>query len=340
VTEPLLEIDGLHVEFPTDEGTVTAVDGLTFTVGRNEVLGIVGESGSGKTVTAMAALGLLPDHARVKGEIRLDGRQLVGLAERDLRSVRGLRIAMVFQDALAALNPVLTVGSQIAEAVRAHDREIGRADVRQRVRDLLELVGIPADREARYPHEFSGGMRQRAMIGMAIANDPDVLIADEPTTALDVTVQAHVLDVLERVRERTKASLVLITHDLGVVAGMADRVLVMYAGTAVELGSVEQIFYETRHPYTLGLLASLPRIDRGARDDRLFRIAGSPPSLLRVPTGCPFHPRCFRAELPEPCSTIRPDPFTGASGSHLAACHFAGDVATMTPDDLRTRASR
>ena len=340
MTAPLLEVDGLHVEFPTDDGILTAVDDLSFTVERNEVLGIVGESGSGKTVTAMAALGLLPDHARVEGEIRLEGQALTGLAERDLRSVRGRRVAMVFQDALAALNPVLTVGSQIGEAITAHDDGVGRAELRARVGDLLDIVGVPPDRAARYPHEFSGGMRQRAMIAMAIANDPDVLIADEPTTALDVTVQAHVLDVLDRVRERTSASLLLITHDLGVVAGMADRVLVMYAGRAVELGSVEQVFYESRHPYTLGLLASLPRIDRGAREERLFRIAGSPPSLLRVPAGCPFHPRCFRAELPEPCSTVRPDPSTGASGAHLAACHFAGEVAGMTPDMLRAQASR
>jgi oligopeptide/dipeptide ABC transporter ATP-binding protein len=335
MTTPLLAVDDLHVQFRGDDGMVLAVDGLTFEVGRNEVLGVVGESGSGKTVTAMAALGLLPSHAEVRGSIRLDGRELVGLPDRALRSMRGNEVAMVFQDALAALNPVLTVGSQLAEAISAHDQSLSRSELRTRVSGLLDLVGIPADRADRHPHEFSGGMRQRAMIAMAIANDPDLVIADEPTTALDVTVQAHVLDVLERVRERTGASLLLITHDLGVVAGMADRVLVMYAGRAVEVGTADEIFYETRHPYTLGLLASLPRIDRSSRNDRLFRIAGSPPSLVHVPSGCAFHPRCFRAELPSPCSSDRPELSTGGAGDHGAACHFASSVASMTPETLR-----
>ena len=337
MTEPLLRVDSLRVEIPTEDGVVTAVDGLTFSLERNEVLGIVGESGSGKTVTAMAVLGLLPAQARVAGSIQLDGEELTGLSERELRRIRGARVGMVFQDALAALNPVLTVGSQIAEAITAHDG-ISRTEVQRRVGALLELVGIPSDRGSRYPHELSGGMRQRAMIAMAIANDPDVLIADEPTTALDVTVQAHVLDVLQRVRERTRASVVLITHDLGVVAGTADRVLVMYAGRACEVGMVDEVFHETRHPYTLGLLASLPRVDGALRDERLYRIGGSPPSLIRVPSGCSFHPRCFRASVPDPCAVTRPELATGAAGEHGAACHFAGDVAGMTPERLRAGA--
>jgi oligopeptide/dipeptide ABC transporter ATP-binding protein len=339
MSPPLLEIEHLRVEFPTDGGVVTAVDDLSFTVERNEVLGVVGESGSGKTASALAVLGLLPNRARVTGAIRLEGESLLGRSEREMEAIRGARVAMVFQDALSALNPVFPVGSQIGEAISVHDHSVHRSDVRKRVDELLELVGIPPDRGARYPHELSGGMRQRAMIAMAIANEPDVLIADEPTTALDVTVQAHVLDVLGRVRERTGASVLLITHDLGVVAGVADRVLVMYAGRAAETGTVEQVFYETRHPYTLGLLASLPRVDRREGGERLFRIPGAPPSPARMPDGCPFHSRCFRAALPAPCSTERPDLATGGNGTHGAACHFAAEVARVRPEALRAEAS-
>lgn len=319
---PLLEVRNLSVSFPTDEGLVHAVDDVSFTLTANETLGIVGESGSGKSVTSLAILGLLPRTARVRGEILFRGRDLVGLRERDLQPLRGRHIAMVFQDALAALNPVFTIGSQIAEAIAVH-AELPKPELRRRVIELLDLVGIPnpATRIDQYPHEYSGGMRQRAMIAMSIANEPDILIADEPTTALDVTIQAQVLEVLERIQDRTRSSIVLITHDLGVVAGVADRVLVMYAGRQAEIGDVEEIFYRSRHPYTLGLLASLPRIDR--RDQqRLLHIVGQPPSLIHVPSGCAFHPRCPFAEAPGRCSQERPT-LHGFSVSHYSSCHFA-----------------
>ncbi|MGH9211373.1 MAG: ABC transporter ATP-binding protein [Acidimicrobiales bacterium] len=319
---PLLEVRNLSVSFPTDDGLVHAVDDLSFVLRDDEVLGIVGESGSGKTVTSLAILGLLPKSAQVAGEILFCGRDLVGLKERDMTPLRGNRVAMVFQDALAALNPVMTVGWQIAEAITVH-REMEKRDLDERVAELLGLVGIPNPREraTQYPHEYSGGMRQRAMIAMSIANDPDVLIADEPTTALDVTIQAQVLDVLERVAEKTSSSILLITHDLGVVAGVADRVMVMYAGREAELGTVEELFYQPAHPYTQGLLASLPRIDR-RESDKLHRIFGQPPSLIYVPSGCPFHPRCPEAELPGVCNTERPA-LIELSMNHLSACHFA-----------------
>jgi ABC-type dipeptide/oligopeptide/nickel transport system ATPase component len=252
--DPVLSVRGLHVEFPTDDGIVTAVDDVSFDVLPDEVLGIVGESGAGKTVTALSILGLLPKRARVRGEVAFDGRDLLTLRERDLQGVRGARIAIVFQDALDALNPVLPVGRQVAEAITVH-RKASANEAEKRAVELLDVVGIAnARRRAeQYPHEYSGGMRQRVLIAMALANGPDVLIADEPTTALDVTIQAQVLDVFERVRERMRSSLVLITHDLGVVAGFADRVMVMYAGRQAEIGVVDGIFYESRHPYTLGL---------------------------------------------------------------------------------------
>jgi oligopeptide/dipeptide ABC transporter ATP-binding protein len=322
--EPVLTVSDLRVEFPADEGVVKAVDSVTFEVRENEVLGIVGESGSGKTVTSLAILGLLPKYARISGDIVFKGQELLGLKERDLEKVRGAKIAMIFQDALAALNPVFKVGDQIAEAMAVH-RRLSGSELRERAVELLDIVGIPnpGDSADHYPHEYSGGMRQRAMIAMSIANDPDVLIADEPTTALDVTIQAQVLEVFERIRERTRSSLILITHDLGVVAGVADRVMVMYAGREAEMGSVDDIFYRSRHPYTLGLLASLPRLDRsGARNERLHQIEGQPPSLIFVPSGCPFHPRCPLAELPDPCSTQRPDLHEVKPG-HASACHFA-----------------
>ena len=333
----LLSVRHLRVTFPTDDGPVRAVDDVSFDVARNEVLGIVGESGSGKTVTAMALLGLLPKSAQVSGEIFLGGQDILGLSERSLQPLRGRRIAMVFQDALAALNPVHTVGAQIAEAITVHS-DLPRDEVQGRVTSLLELVGIPnpAERAGQYPHEYSGGMRQRAMIAMAIANDPEILIADEPTTALDVTIQAQVLDVLARIQERTASSILLITHDLGIVAGMADRVMVMYAGRQAEMGTVDDIFYDARHPYTLGLLASLARIDQGSKAERLYRIDGQPPSLIQVPGGCAFHPRCFRAVRPDPCATDRPALVgIGGDSAHLSACHFADELAGVTADHLR-----
>jgi oligopeptide/dipeptide ABC transporter ATP-binding protein len=335
---PVLAVRNLRVEFPTDDGVVKAVDDLTFDLSRNEVLGIVGESGSGKSVTSMAILGLLPRSARVSGEVWFEGEQILGAPEKRIQPIRGNRIAMVFQDALASLNPVYTVGDQIAEAITVHDGSIGKKEVRDKVVSMLDLVGIPnpKDRADQYPHEFSGGMRQRAMIAMSIANDPDVLIADEPTTALDVTIQAQVLEVLERIQDRTNSAIILITHDLGVVAGVADRVLVMYAARQVELGTVDDVFYRPRHPYTMGLLASLPRIDRTGGDGRLYRIAGQPPSLIHIPDGCRFHPRCFNRELPAPCGTERPAllPTDGDPG-HVAACHFSERLVGLSPDELR-----
>jgi oligopeptide/dipeptide ABC transporter ATP-binding protein len=338
--EAVLSVRDLRVQFPTDEGVVKAVDGVTLDVYENEVLGIVGESGSGKSVTSMAVLGLLPKSARVTGEILYRGQNLLDLGERELRRFRGENLAMVFQDALAALNPVFTVGSQVGEAIQVHHDVKDRA-LRARVLDLLDLVGIPNPkaRADQYPHEYSGGMRQRAMIAMAIANDPDVLIADEPTTALDVTIQAQVLEVLERVQDRTNSAIVLITHDLGVVAGVADRVLVMYAGRPVETGNVDQIFYKPQHPYTLGLLASLPRLDQNAEGMRLYRIRGQPPSLIHVPPGCAFHPRCDFAKAPEPCATVEPELRSIDELDHQAACHFAETVSGTNPDDVRPAAA-
>ncbi|SEP53125.1 ABC transporter ATP-binding protein [Amycolatopsis saalfeldensis] len=320
----LLEVDDLTVRFPTDDGLVTAVTGLSFRVEPGQTLGIVGESGSGKSITSMAVLGILPRRARVTGSIRFQGRELLGLSEGQLRPLRGNRIAMVFQDALTALNPVRTVGEQIAEAIRVHDARPRRAELRRRSVELLDVVGIPspATRAGQYPHELSGGMRQRVMIAMSIANEPELLIADEPTTALDVTVQAQIMDVIERIQDRTDAAILLITHDLGVVAGVADRVLVMYAGAKVEEGPVEPIFYETAHPYTQGLLASLPRLDRRERGE-LYRIPGQPPSPRHRPEGCAFHPRCRHAQ-PGRCDTGVPVP-SAVGAAHTAACLRLGE---------------
>jgi oligopeptide/dipeptide ABC transporter ATP-binding protein len=331
---PLLTIENLRVEFPTDDGPLHALDGLSVDVHEHEVLGLVGESGSGKTVAALAILGLLPTRARVEGSVRWRGHELLGRSERDLEPIRGEEIAIVFQDALAALNPVMTVGRQIAEAIEVHHR-VPTAERTERVVALLDLVGIPdpSARARQYPYEFSGGMRQRAMLAMALANDPALLIADEPTTALDVTLQAQVLDVLDRIRDRTGTSILLITHDLGVVAGLADRVLVLYAGRAVEEAPVDELFAAPRHPYTLGLLASLPRLDRPARRGPLFRIPGQPPSLVHRPAGCAFHPRCGFAVLPAPCAT-EPPGAADVGPQHRSACHRVDALAGVSPDDL------
>ncbi|HEX3565597.1 MAG TPA: ABC transporter ATP-binding protein [Acidimicrobiales bacterium] len=341
--EPLLSVRDLRVQFKTDDGILKAVDGVSYDVYPNEVVGIVGESGSGKSVSSLAIMGLLPKSAKVTGEIVFRGQDLLNMPESDRRKLRGGRIAMVFQDALAALNPVFTVGDQIEEAIAAHQPPMAKSAKRQLAMDLLDLVGIPnpTARVDQYPHEFSGGMRQRAMIAMSIANEPDVLIADEPTTALDVTIQAQVLEVLERIQERTNSAIVLITHDLGVVAGVADRVMVMYAGRPVEMSTVDEIFYHPRHPYTLGLMASLPRLDAaGSKSERLYRIKGQPPSLIFLPPGCPFNPRCEFALLPEPCATVRPDlelvEYT--YGRHTVACHRRHDMAKIHPDELKAEA--
>ncbi|HEY3434455.1 MAG TPA: ABC transporter ATP-binding protein [Solirubrobacterales bacterium] len=291
---PLLSVRDLRVGFATEEGVVQAVDGVSFDLAPGEVLAIVGESGSGKSVTAQTLLGLTrADNARIEGSVTLDGASLTEADDAEMRRVRGEKIAMVFQDPMTSFNPVYRIGSQIVEAIRAHRPDTSKQEGRQRVVELFEAVGIP-DAERRvddYPHEFSGGMRQRAMIAMALALEPEVLIADEPTTALDVTIQAQILDLLERLNRERNLATILITHDLGVVAEVADRVLVMYAGKVVEQGTLDEIFYDPQHPYTWGLLGSLTRIDR-PRPHRLPQIAGQPPSLLDLPKGCPFRPRC------------------------------------------------
>nr|WP_239028419.1 ABC transporter ATP-binding protein [Pseudonocardia acidicola] len=316
---PLLEVRDLEVSFPSDAGRVRAVRGLSYDVAPGEVLGIVGESGSGKSVSSLAVMGLLPGQARISGSIRFRGRELLGLSDTELSHVRGKRISMVFQDPLSALTPVYTVGDQVAEAVLVHGgRSMTRKTARARAVELLDLVGIPnaASRVKAFPHEFSGGMRQRAVIAMAIANDPDLIIADEPTTALDVTVQAQVLEVLQTAREVTGAGIVLITHDLGVIAGTADRVIVMYAGRAVESGPVDTLFRAARMPYTLGLLGSIPRLDAG-RGQPLVPIEGQPPSLVALPPGCPFGPRCPLHVAA--CDEAEP-PLAPIGADHATAC--------------------
>src|SRR5262245_1182765 len=305
-------------------------------VHRGEVLGIVGESGSGKSVSSLAVMGLLPPHAQVSGSARFDGEEMLGRSDRDLSRIRGRKISMVFQDPLSALTPVYTVGDQLAEAILVH-QDVDKKAAWRRAVELLALVGIPnpEQRASAFPHEFSGGMRQRVMIAMVMANNPDVIIADEPTTALDVTIQAQILDVLQTARRATGASLILITHDLGVIAGVADRVAVMYAGKLVELGAVDDVFYRPRMPYTLGLLGSLPRLDDHERRP-LTPIEGQPPSLVNLPPGCPFAPRCpLRIDK---CVAIEPslDPLPASGIGHSAACHRSGEVEArgLTSSDV------
>ena len=296
-TGPLLRVEDLHVEFPTEDGIVHAVDGITYEVQRGRTLGIVGESGSGKTVASLTTLGITRGQgARISGRILFEGRDLVALPEGELRAIRGNEIAMVFQDPLSSLHPLYSVGFQLVEAVLAH-RDVSKAKARERAIELLGLVGIPdpARRVDDYPHEFSGGMRQRAMIAMALVNDPKLLIADEPTTALDVTVQAQILDLMERLQRELDMAIMLITHDLGVVAEMADDVAVMYAGRIVETASAELLFAGPEHPYTWGLLKSIPTLS-APRDEQLVPIPGAPPSLIHRPSGCHFHPRCPYAQ--------------------------------------------
>jgi peptide/nickel transport system ATP-binding protein len=295
--EPLLRVEDLRVEFQTEDGVVKAVDGITYEVGRGRTLGIVGESGSGKTVGAMTILGLTrAQGANITGRVMFEGRDLLSLSEVQLRGLRGNEIAMIFQDPSTALHPLYKIGSQLVEAVRAH-QDVSKAQARKRTIELLGLVGIPdpGKRVDAYPHEFSGGMRQRAMIAMALANEPKLLIADEPTTALDVTVQAQILALLERLREELGMAIVIVTHDLGVVAEMADEIAVMYAGRIVETASAEALLSSPEHPYTWGLLRSIPTLD-GPRVEQLEPIPGSPPSLIDPPSGCHFHPRCAYAQ--------------------------------------------
>ncbi len=334
--EVLLSVRDLHAGFATDDGYVSAVDGVSFDVHRGEVFAIVGESGSGKSVTAMTILGLIPTVDVTAGEIIWGDRDLLTASEEDRRKVRGGEIAMIFQDPLTALNPVHTVGRQVGEMARIHEG-LNRKQALQRAVEVLDLVGIPeaAQRARMYPHEFSGGMRQRAMIAMAIACKPDLLIADEPTTALDVTVQAQVLDVLIGIKDEIDSAIILITHDLGVVAGLAHNVMVMYAGRQVETGTTDEIFYESRHPYTLGLLASLPRLD-DVGDEPLVPIKGSPPSLIRLPSGCAFHPRCRFAKTPGLCDSAVPELRLVHGDSHLSACHYAETLEGIDVDSVRS----
>ncbi|MFH8382944.1 dipeptide ABC transporter ATP-binding protein [Kitasatospora sp. NPDC018058] len=338
VETPLLAVRDLRVDFAGPHGPVPAVRGVDLTLRRGETLGIVGESGSGKSVTALSVLGLLPGTARVSGSVRLDGRELVGLPGKELAAIRGRRVAMVFQDPLSAFTPVYRIGDQIAEAVRVHQK-VDKATARRRAAELLDLVGIPAPDRAldSFPHEFSGGMRQRAMIAMAVANQPDILLADEPTTALDVTIQAQVLDVLRTAQRETGAALVLVSHDLGVIAGTADRIAVMYAGRVVETAGVDALFAAPRHPYTLGLIGALPRLD--GRGGALVPIPGTPAPMAELPPGCPFAARCPLAE--ERCSTAEP-PLEGnpdggldrgldGDDGHAAACVRSAELAERRP---------
>jgi oligopeptide/dipeptide ABC transporter ATP-binding protein len=296
MAERLIEVKGLKVQFATEDGIVKAVDGVDFELARGQVLGIVGESGSGKSVTAMTLLGLTKDkNTRFEGEVLYKGRDVLQMNEDELQDVRGNEMSMIFQDPMTSLNPVYTVGAQIVEAIQIHERA-QKGQARRRAIDLLRQVGIPnADsRVDNYPHEFSGGMRQRGMIAMALACNPDVLIADEPTTALDVTIQAQIIELIDRLKDEFNSAVILITHDLGVVAEIADEIIVMYAGRVVERADTRSLFYDPQMPYTWGLLGSIPRLDR-PRQERLHSIKGTPPSLIRTPTGCKFRPRCPHA---------------------------------------------
>ncbi|MDP9417625.1 MAG: ABC transporter ATP-binding protein [Actinomycetota bacterium] len=322
---PLLEVDDLHVEFRMRGGVARAVNGVSYTLNPGETLAVLGESGSGKSVTAQAIVGILdsPPGFIPKGEVRFRGDNLLALPEARRRQIRGQHVAMIFQDALSALNPVHTVGSQIGEMFRVH-RGMSKADARKRAIELMDLVRIPAAR-ARvddYPHQFSGGMRQRIMIAMSIALDPDVLIADEPTTALDVTVQAQIMDLLAELQRERNMGLILITHDLGVVADVADKIAVMYAGRIVEEAPVHEIYANPAHPYTEGLLASIPRVDMKGQE--LYAIKGLPPNLMHIPSGCPFHPRCpYRRD--DVCTTKVP-PLYDVGPARGSACHFWEEV--------------
>jgi peptide/nickel transport system ATP-binding protein len=333
MTPPLLRVEDLRVEFPTEDGVVHAVDGISYTLARGRTLGIVGESGSGKTVSALTTMGLLAKGARVSGRIDFDGRDLLTLAPDRMRALRGNELAMIFQDPLSSLHPFHRVGWQLIEAIRAH-RDITKAAAAERAAELLELVDIPDPRQRlrSYPHELSGGQRQRVMIAMALANEPQLLIADEPTTALDVTVQAQILTLLRRLQDELAMAIVLVTHDLGVVAEVADEIAVMYAGRIVERGSAEQIFASPQHPYTWGLLRSIPRLE-GAGGE-LVPIAGRPPSLISRPSGCHFHPRCpyaqpDHARIDPPLQPLPDEP------AHAAACLLEPELRARLWSRLR-----
>lgn len=335
--DAFLSVRDLRVHFPTDDGVVKSVDGLSFDLARGKTLGIVGESGSGKSVTSMSIMGLhKPGTVRMSGSIKLDGQELIGADPDTVRELRGKRMAMIFQDPLSAMHPFYTVGHQIIEAYKVH-HSVSKSVARKHAIDMLGRVGIPqpSSRVDAYPHQFSGGMRQRAMIAMALSCDPDLLIADEPTTALDVTVQAQILDLIHDLQQEFNSAVVIITHDLGVVAELSDDIMVMYAGRAVEYSAAEEVFERPQHPYTWGLLGSMPRLDR-ERTDRLRPIKGAPPSLINVPSGCPFHPRCAYADRNGDLSTTARPPFAEVLPRHWAACHLsAEDRRTIWDDEIR-----
>jgi peptide/nickel transport system ATP-binding protein len=332
VSEPLLEVENLAVTFPTDGGDLYAVRGLSYHVAPREVVAMVGESGSGKSAAAMAVIGLLPSYATVSGSVRLGRQELLDKSDADMSKIRGARIGTVFQDPMSALTPVYTVGDQIAEAITVHHRHVSARDARRRAIELLELVGIAqaSTRARSFPHELSGGERQRVVIAIAIANDPDLIICDEPTTALDVTVQAQILEVLKTARDMTGAGVLIITHDLGVVAEFADRALVMYAGRAVEQAGVESLYADRRMPYTAGLLGSVPRLG-APRGERLVPIPGAPPSLVVLPPGCPFAPRCPLAV--DECRQSEPA-LTVVAPDHAAACFHSDQVAGRSAAEI------
>ncbi|HEY6646360.1 MAG TPA: ABC transporter ATP-binding protein, partial [Mycobacterium sp.] len=328
----LLQVTDLSVAFPTDTERVEAVRGMNYHVAPGEVVALVGESGAGKSASAMAVVGLLPEYAEVSGSIRLHGNELLGLSDQQMSGIRGKSIGTVFQDPMSALTPVYTVGDQIAEALQVHTRNIGKQVARRRAVELLELVGIaqPERRARSFPHELSGGERQRVVIAIAIANDPDLLICDEPTTALDVTVQAQILEVLKTARDVTGAGVLIITHDLGVVAEFADRALVMYAGRAVEVGDVDVLYRDRRMPYTVGLLGSVPRLN-APQGARLVPIPGAPPSMAALPPGCPFAPRCPLAI--DECRAAEPE-LIPMGPNHGAACIRTEHVAGRSAADI------
>ncbi len=332
MSKTILEIKNLHTSFFTHLGEIQAVRGSSFTLNEGDVLGIVGESGSGKSVTALSIMGLIDHPGRItEGSILFDGEELVGKSQKEMSDLRGDDISMIFQDPMTSLNPVYTIKNQMVEVIRRHNKNLGKKEATGRAVEMLRLVGIPQPEKRinSYPHEFSGGMRQRVMIATALSCGPRLLIADEPTTALDVTIQAQILDLMNDLKNRINASIILITHDLGVIAEVCDHIVVMYGGTVMEKGSVDEIFYEARHPYTVGLHQSVPRMDTEEESRRLIPIEGSPPDLLHPPQGCPFAPRCPRAMR---ICLEQSAPAISVSDTHTSACWLLHEDA---PKEVR-----